>query len=327
MHIGIIANPNAGKDIRRLAAEASVNTTLEKVAVVRRFLAALRATGCHDIHYLDDSGRIVRSALKSLGIVGHRLDVQAEGKPTDSEQAARKLRGANLVVSLGGDGTNRAVIKGWREAPLIALSTGTNNAFANMTNATSAGFAAGYIARQSLSEEKISTKSKLVHISFDDNRKNTLALVDVVGIRDRFIGARAIVDPKQYAFAVVAQADAAKIGMASVAGSCMHVGSEHEFGAAMTFNSESSTCRTVRAAIAPGLVRDIRISTSEKLPLNKSKTFIGPLVLAFDGEREEYLKENQTVKCVVRRDGPRLFDVSATLREASRLQMFYVAEP
>ncbi|MCY4143636.1 MAG: NAD(+)/NADH kinase [Gammaproteobacteria bacterium] len=324
MQIGIIANPNAGKDIRRLTAGASVSSTEEKVAVVRRFLAALCSSCCPDIHYLDDSGGIVRSALRSLGIQGQELDVQSEGLSTDSECAADKLRGVDLVVSLGGDGTNRAITKGWRDIPLIALSTGTNNAWASMTEATSAGIAAGHIARKHLDEQAISVKSKVVHVSFDDNRNDSLALVDVVGTHDKFTGARAIVDPEQYAFAVVTQADAAKIGMVGVAGACMQVRADEKRGAALTFNVENETSRTVRTAIAPGLVRDVRIVSCEELRFNQCKSFSGPMVVAFDGEREEYLAKDQTVNCVVKQDGPRLFDVSATLREASRLGLLTI---
>ncbi len=324
MQIGIIANPNAGKDIRRLTAGASVSSTEEKVAVVRRFLAALCSNCRPDIHYLDDSGGIVRSALRSLGIQGYKLDVQSEGMSSDSECAAFKLRGVDLVVSLGGDGTNRAIAKGWRDIPLIALSTGTNNAWTSMTESTSAGMAASHIARKELDEETISVKSKMVHVSFDDDRTDSLALVDVVGTHDKFTGARAIVDPEQYAFAVVTQADAAKIGMVGVAGSCLQIRADEKLGAALTFNVDNEMLRTVRAAIAPGLVDDVRIATCEQLQLNQCKSFSGPLVLAFDGEREEYLTQDQTVNCVVKQDGPRLFDVSATLREASRLGLLSI---
>ena len=40
----------------------------------------------------------------------------------------------NLI--LGGDGTSRAFVKGWRDASLLPLSTGTNNVFPRLAEAT-----------------------------------------------------------------------------------------------------------------------------------------------------------------------------------------------
>ena len=322
MRLGIIANPLAGKDVRRLSAGASVSSTLEKVAIVRRFVAALYSICEPDIHYLRDSEGITESALVSLGIRGHILDVQAEGTAMDTQLAAQQLQGVDVLVSLGGDGTNRAIARGWKDAPLIALSTGTNNAYAEMTEATAAGIAAAFVAQGQLPVDKVSSQSKTIHVSFNEGRKRSLALVDVVGTDDRFIGARAIVEPKQYVFAVLTQADAAKVGMVGVAGSCVHVGIDDECGVALTFNRGGSTPRTVKAAVAPGLVRTVEVGSVELIPLNTITSFVGPLVVAFDGEREEYLLKDQILKCVIQRDGPRQFNVSATLREAARVGLF-----
>ena len=50
------------------------------------------------------------------------------------------------VVLLGGDGTMRAAAPGLGDTPMLALSTGTNNAFPIMMEATVAGMAVGLIA-------------------------------------------------------------------------------------------------------------------------------------------------------------------------------------
>ncbi len=44
---------------------------------------------------------------------------------------------------LGGDGTMRAAVPGLGRTPMLALSTGTNNAFPIMLEATVAGVAVG----------------------------------------------------------------------------------------------------------------------------------------------------------------------------------------
>src|SRR5438874_914199 len=55
--------------------------------------------------------------------------------------------GVDCIVSLGGDGTNRALAKACETVPLLPLSTGTNNVFPYMFEGTLAGLAAGIVAR------------------------------------------------------------------------------------------------------------------------------------------------------------------------------------
>ena len=54
-----------------------------------------------------------------------------------------RAAGVEAIVVLGGDGTHRVVAKACGDAPLCALSTGTNNAFRELREATVAGLAAG----------------------------------------------------------------------------------------------------------------------------------------------------------------------------------------
>ena len=57
-----------------------------------------------------------------------------------------RAAGAAAIVVLGGDGTHRVVAKACGDVPLCALSTGTNNAFPEMREATVAGLATGLVA-------------------------------------------------------------------------------------------------------------------------------------------------------------------------------------
>ncbi len=52
--VGIIANPAAGKDIRRLVAQASVFDNTEKVNIVRRVLLGLEAVGVEQVIFMPD---------------------------------------------------------------------------------------------------------------------------------------------------------------------------------------------------------------------------------------------------------------------------------
>ena len=57
-----------------------------------------------------------------------------------------RARDVSVLVTLGGDGTNRTVCGVWPEATLVPMSTGTNNVFPSLTEPTVAGAAAGLVA-------------------------------------------------------------------------------------------------------------------------------------------------------------------------------------
>jgi len=145
--VGIIANPASGKDIRRLVAHGSVFDNDEKASIVRRVLLGLEATGVERVWIMPDSFGIGRKALDGVRL---RLDASVLEMPhrfthDDSTRAAALMleAGAGCIVTLGGDGTNRAVVKGCSTIPLVAISTGTNNVFPTLVEGTLAGLAAG----------------------------------------------------------------------------------------------------------------------------------------------------------------------------------------
>ena len=159
--VGIIANPRAGKDIRRLVAHGSVLDTQEKVYIVRRAVLGLEGAGVDEIVFFPDPASIGPKALS--GIEGNRkarirmLEMSVYDEAADSTRAAALMRdqGVACVIVLGGDGTNRVVTKGCDAMPLVPLSTGTNNAFPRFVESTLAGMAAGYYAARGLSADDI----------------------------------------------------------------------------------------------------------------------------------------------------------------------------
>ena len=60
--VGIIANPAASKDIRRLVAQGRVIPDWEKVNIVRRVMLGLQAVGANQILAMADSSNLVRRA-------------------------------------------------------------------------------------------------------------------------------------------------------------------------------------------------------------------------------------------------------------------------
>src|SRR6266508_2780159 len=98
--VGLIANPAAGRDIRRLTAHASVVPNHEKASIVRRVLHGLAATGVDTVVYLADNAGIVAAAVDGgrPPLAMDALDLRAHGWASDSTEAARGLA-AGLVAT------------------------------------------------------------------------------------------------------------------------------------------------------------------------------------------------------------------------------------
>src|SRR6476646_6166433 len=116
MFVGLIANPEAGHDIRRVVSHASAFSNQEKVHIIRRVLMGLAAAGVGRVAYLPEPVGLVSFALDGLkdGPTVEPIEMPIYGRSGDSTEAARRLAatGAACIVTLGGDGTNRAVAKG-----------------------------------------------------------------------------------------------------------------------------------------------------------------------------------------------------------------------
>src|SRR6266850_537174 len=160
--VGIIANPMSGRDVRRLAARAST-TTLE----IKRDQVSRAAGGAKRLFVVAEPFRIATSAVEHLRLDLEIcvLDVGAELRAADTQRAVARMReaGCGALVVLGGDGTQRAVAKTWRDAPLVPLSTGTNNVFPLHVEATSAGLAAGLVASARVPLADVSRPVKVVN--------------------------------------------------------------------------------------------------------------------------------------------------------------------
>ena len=311
--VGFVANPASGKDIRRVTARASVFDNQEKTAMVRRCLIGVRALSDAPIRYLADANRLVESALAELGIDAEAVDVEVTGRAVDSTNAAQAMRGAGAVVTLGGDGTNRAFAKGWLDAPLIPLSTGTNNAFPVMREATTAGAAAGLLASRRFPLQAVAEQAKVIHADIEDETPD-IALIDAVLTTDRFIGARALDDPAKLIAGMLTRADPAGVGMTSVGGFARPL-SEREDAALMLTFDPSSRHRVV-AALAPGRFESIGLAEARSATLGEPMQLTGPGILAFDGERERVLGPGQKATLRALRDGPWVVDVTRVLTRA-----------
>ncbi|MEW6636602.1 MAG: NAD(+)/NADH kinase, partial [Actinomycetota bacterium] len=200
--VGVIANPASGRDIRRLVAGASVFDNSEKGNMVYRFMVGLGAVGVERLLMMpaasglyDALERTLRHhareehPLPELELVEMRLRQDAGDTVRAVEEMVR--RGARAIGVLGGDGTNRLVARHCGDVPLCALSTGTNNAFPEMREATVAGLATGLVATGRLKGEAL-RREKILRVGLNEEEDHDCALVDVAANSERFVGARAL---------------------------------------------------------------------------------------------------------------------------------------
>ena len=197
--IGIIANPASGKDIRRLVSHATVIDNNEKINIVERVILGAQQNGVEKVYMMPDAynmGYRVMDKLETSGELRCEIEVfdfyKVDGVE-DTYNAVRRMNEKNVgcIVTLGGDGTNRAVAKDIKEIPLIAISTGTNNVYPDLIEGTIAGIAAGVVASGKFDRDLYSAKDKLIEIYFEDQLKD-IALIDAVVSRDIVLGSRAI---------------------------------------------------------------------------------------------------------------------------------------
>jgi predicted polyphosphate/ATP-dependent NAD kinase len=322
--IGIAVNPASGKDVRRLVARASVFDNQEKLAIVRRAIVGALASGANRFAYVPDSHHIAESALAEFGaaVDAEAVDAPRTGSALDTIRGAGALCAARCVVvlTLGGDGTNRAIALGWRNAPLIPISTGTNNVFPRLVEATIAGAAAGLVASGAVGFASVATQVKAIAVRID-GEADDLALIDAVLTAERFVGARALLEPDLLRLALLTRADPSAVGITAIGGLLAPLAEAADQGLLLTLGRGELA---VRAPIAPGLYATVRVDAIRTVEFGEAVTVTGPGVLAFDGERERVLKPGQQAHLSIHRDGPWVIDVPKTLAHAAGSGAFRV---
>jgi predicted polyphosphate/ATP-dependent NAD kinase len=313
---GLIVNPAAGRDIRRLVGLASMMPHHEKAAIVRRVLRGLEWAGVETVLYLPDGAGIMAAALDGArpGLRLEPLPVELAHRAGDSSEAARRLAeaGVGVMVTLGGDGTNRAVAAGCADVPLVAVSTGTNNVFPSMIEGTVAGLAAGLVATGQVAAAAVTRRSKRVEVSVDV--AEDFALVDAAACRDAFRGAAAIWDPARVSALVLARAEPWAVGLSSIGGALDAISADEPAGLYVELGN-SRTPRQVRAILAPGLPAWVGVTRWRRLALGEEVELeAGAGTVALDGERE--LPARGTARARVTRAGPLVVDVRAALSAA-----------
>jgi hypothetical protein len=323
--VGIIANPVSGKDIRRLVANASTSTLADKYTIIRRAVIGAAEVGVERFLFLGEPHHLGRRATETLSLPCRYDDVAIDHHydESDTVRTAATMReaGAGAVVVLGGDGTNRATALGWRDAPLVAVSTGTNNVFPSFVEATVAGEAAGLVACGHVGLREVARPAKVVEVRVD-GEPDDLALVDAVLVDERFVGSRALYEPATLRLAVLSRAEPAAVGVSSVGGLLEPCGPEEEGGVLVRFGALAAAPRRLRAPLAPGWYATVGVASCERLGPDEPVEERGPGILAFDGERQRILRRGQRARLRVRRAGPWVIDTGRALHLAARRAVF-----
>ena len=322
--VGLVANPASGKDIRRLAGKASVFDNREKLAIVRRAVIGAIAAGARRFVYMSDSHGIVKQAIAETtiprGVRFEALPSSGTASAMDTIVAAEQMaqKDCAVVLVLGGDGTNRAFVRGWRNATLVSLSTGTNNVFPVMAEATVAGMALGLIAADKVASRLVATQAKVIDVVIEAEEQD-IALIDAVITRDAFIGAKALLDPSQLKEALLCRAEPAAVGITSLGGLVRPVSDKDDFGLHLTFTKGG---RQLLAPIGPGMFAKVEIGKTRLVKFDQAVKAQGPSVIALDGERERVISPGQRIEMRISRRGPWVVDLAATLQRAAKQKIF-----
>jgi predicted polyphosphate/ATP-dependent NAD kinase len=321
--VGIIANPRSGKDIRRLVAYGSIFDNREKINILKRVFLALDALKVRDVVIMPDSfgmGFQARDDIEvSLNFEFLKMDV--DDCQEDSTRAAQMMaqRDVACILTLGGDGTNRAVAKTCGDIPLLPLSTGTNNVFPYMVEGTLAGLAAGVVATGAFSPQEIGNRVPRLDI-YRNGFLLDIALIDAVVSDHHFTGSRAVYDAADIHEIFISRTGSNQIGFSAVGVFLDSL--ERETGKGVHIVVGKGKQR-VLAPIAPGLVHWIPIKShhlfekNERVPIS-----IQPSFLALDGEREHYLGKKDQIEISFNPEGPLVVDVKGILGQARKKKMF-----
>jgi len=340
--VGVIANPASGRDIRRLVAGASVFGNADKAGMVFRLLCGLGATGVarvlmmpaadgltttlerHLLHHATGYGRDGTALLPAL----EQLPMTLTASARDSTVAVERMlaAGVEAIVVLGGDGTHRVVAKACGDVPLCALSTGTNNVFPQMREATVAGLATGLVATGAAGADALRREGALV-VEVEGAAPD-LALVDVAVSSERFVGARALWHGAAIRELFVAFADPGAVGLSAVAGLLRPVERGRGQGLHVRLAEDPAGAeRVLQVPLAPGLIVPVAVAGFRVVERGEEVALEpGEGCLALDGEREIERRHGAAVS-VRLSDGPRTIDVDAVMRHAASAELLQSGSP
>ncbi len=327
--IGIIANPASGKDIRRLVSHATVIDNNEKINIVERIILGAQSLGIDRVYMMPDSYNMGYRVEDKLNICDELkceinvINMMRVDSIDDTISAAEFMEENHVgcIVTLGGDGTNRAVAKKIKDVPLISISTGTNNVYPVMLEGTIAGMAAAVVASKKYNNNLFIQRDKRIEV-YKDEKLRDIALIDAVISKDVYVGSKAIWDMANIEKIFVTRGHPASIGFSAVVGCKKIVLPKDDFGACISVNTDYGK---IMAPVAAGVVSATSIDEPVLLKFDDIYEYVSSArgTIALDGEREVEFSKGQRFVFKINRRGPYHVDVVKAL-EIAQLNGFFI---
>ena len=322
--VGLVVNPAAGRDIRRLTGGASVNDNYAKRRTGECVVAGLELiTDPVTALVMPDRaslGQRIAAAFEDDDRPVRVLEQSVSGTAEDTRRAAARFAEvADAVVVLGGDGTTRDVATAIGTVPVVAVSTGTNNVVPTPMDGTVAGAAAALLATGAVDPTATTVNHGTVRATIESGGETeTMIGLATMGVLDRsFVGTRAILDASEFVGAAVSRAFPTEIGLSGVAGGLLPTRPDDPGGVGLRFGPLEACDRRVRAITVPGVVSELGIDEGRRLEASDPFAFeVERGVVTADGEREREVSD-ATVTFEVRDEGPRVVDVEGVFEAAA----------
>ena len=326
--VGILANPASGRDVRGLVARASVFPIAEKCSMITRLLTALAATGVGRVLMMPDLGGVAERLRRAIASQGsgnlwpqvNFLDMPIEDGPVDTLRAVERMVAAGVaaIVVLGGDGTHRLAASVCGETPIMALSTGTNNVFPRIREATIAGIATGLVTTGRVAKAEATKRNKVLRVEIN-GLSSGLAVVDASISSHRWIGSKALWCPDKLSQIFVAFAEPDALGLSSVAGLLWPVSRRAPHGLRVDLVPPEKAAFILKAPIAPGLVVSVGVArVCEFRPREPQRISLARGVIALDGERDIEFQPDQNVMIRLDLKGPLTIDTERVMAKAAQ---------
>jgi predicted polyphosphate/ATP-dependent NAD kinase len=317
--VGVILNPMAGRDIRRIVADAEFVSSYFKINVAKRFIIGLDSMGVDEVLLMPDiyglAEEVEEELRKRISLRIKLIEMDFKGTVEDTVQAARlmKASGVNLIVGFGGDGTLRAIFKGAGVVPLLGVPLGTNNALSRSSYEPSVlGVLVGFVARGFIPLHKTFIPMKVVKL-YADGRLADIALIDMAFIPDSFIGARAIWRVEDIKHIVYSKCEPTDVGLTSIGGNLRPITLKDDKGLLIELGPGYLR---IPAVIAPGLIEKVPVKSFKIINVNERIEIPrGRYAVAFDGERELTVTDDVELYMEISREGPLLVDPRLILNE------------
>ncbi|HSK21585.1 MAG TPA: NAD(+)/NADH kinase [Egicoccus sp.] len=320
--VGVVVNPHAAGDVRRLTSLAPNLQLTQRVNTTARVLAGLAAAGVRDVVAMAEPFDIVGRALELLPRDGHGAALRVvptaaavDAAGTRRAAAAMRDAGVACVITVGGDGTVRAVVAGWPGAVVVPVAGGTNNTVALPVVPEAAGLAAGRYARDPGGLRRF-VERRTVLDADDWDGTTRIAVADVAMTRHGWTGTHAVWDPAMLVEAVLARSDATLTGLAGLGGLIARLADGEALH--LRFGTPG---RRLLAPLGPGRfvpveVRDWQVVAAGDATLLTATE--ATCTVAFDGERELVVAPEQSVRVAPRAGGLRVLSATRLLRDIAR---------